>query len=95
MKHAVIGYELHPQFWRQGYARESVRAIVEAAFAGLLACGPLHRIQADVVPGNAASEQLLLTLGFKEEGLRREAGFWKGGFHDLKCFGLLQPDYQK
>jgi len=93
MRNAVIGYDLLPEFWRQGYTSEAVRAIISAGFAGALPCGKLHRIQADTVPGNHASELLLLRLGFKEEGIRRECGYWKNKFHDLKCFGLLSSEF--
>ncbi|WNO61611.1 GNAT family protein [Rheinheimera sp. MMS21-TC3] len=93
MRNAVIGYDLLPEFWRKGYSSEAVRAIISAGFAGILPCGELHRVQADTVPGNRASESLLRRLGFKEEGLRRECGYWKNKFHDLKCFGLLRSEF--
>ena len=93
MKNASIGYDLAPKFWRQGYAFEAVGAIIEAAFSGLLPCGPIHRIQADTVLGNTSSEALLSKLGFNMEGVRRESGYWKGQFHDLKCFGLLASEF--
>ena len=93
MQNAVVGYDLLPAFWGKGYSSEAVRAIIEIAFSGKLACSKLHRIQADTVPGNNASEVLLRRLGFKEEGLRRECGYWKNKFHDLKCFGLLRSEY--
>jgi len=93
MRSAVIGYDLLPAFWGGGYASEAVCAIIHAAFTGALPCGPLNRIQADTVPGNHASEALLRRLGFKEEGLRRESGYWKNTFHDLKCFGLLKSEF--
>ncbi len=93
MRNAVIGYDLHPEFWRQGYSSEAVRAIIAAGFSGYLPCGELHRVQADTIPGNSASESLLRRLGFKEEGLRRECGYWKNKFHDLKCFGLLRSEF--
>ena len=94
MKNAVIGYDLHPDFWGKGFAKEAVRAILQAAFSGSLVCGKIHRVQADTVPGNDASERLLLALGFQAEGLRRECGYWKNTFHDLKCFGLLANEYK-
>ncbi len=93
MRNAVLGYDLMPRFWGKGYASEAVRAMIQAAFAGMLPCGRLNRIQADTVPGNHASEALLCRLGFKEEGLRRESGYWKNTFHDLKCFGLLKSEF--
>jgi ribosomal-protein-alanine N-acetyltransferase len=95
MKSAEIGYDLLPGYWGYGYAREAVLAIINAAFSGKLPCGKLNRIQADTIPGNKPSEALLLKLGFSEEGLRRECGYWKNTFHDLKCFGLLESEYVK
>lgn len=93
MQNAVMGYDLHSDYWHCGYAREAVQAIIASAFSGELACGVLHRIQADTLPGNDASENLLKYLGFREEGLRRDAGYWKGSYHSLKCFGLLRHEY--
>lgn len=93
MQNTVIGYDLLPNFWGNGYAGEAAAMIVQAAFDSRLPCGPIHRIQADTVPGNLASESLLCKLGFREEGLRRDAGYWKGQYHDLKCYGLLSHEF--
>ncbi|NRA83943.1 MAG: GNAT family N-acetyltransferase [Gammaproteobacteria bacterium] len=95
MRNAVIGYDLLPKFWGRGYTTEAVHRIVKAAFLGDLPCGKLNRIQGDTVPGNSASESLLLKVGFKEEGIRRQSGYWKNEFHDLKCFGLIQSEYRE
>lgn len=92
-RHAFIGYDLMPEYWGCGISAEAVSAIIREAFSGSLACGQLHRIQADTIPGNIASEALLRKLGFKEEGLRRECGYWKNAFHDLKCYGLLRHEF--
>jgi [ribosomal protein S5]-alanine N-acetyltransferase len=70
-----------------------VREIIRFGFSGCLPCGVLNRIQGDTVPGNVASEEVLKKSGFKEEGLLRESGYWKGRFHDLKCFGLIKTEY--
>jgi len=93
MQNAVIGYDLLPMFWGNGYTTEAVHRIIKSAFIGELECGELHRIQGDTVPGNLASELLLLKVGFKEEGIRRQSGYWKNQFHDLKCFGLIKSEY--
>jgi ribosomal-protein-alanine N-acetyltransferase len=95
MKSAELGYDLLPRYWGYAYASEAVQAILEAAYSGHLPCGNLNRIQADTVPDNFRSEKLLRKLGFKEEGLRREAGYWGNAFHDLKCFSLLEGEYVK
>ena len=95
MHNAIIGYDLLPMLWGKGYATEAIRTIIQAAFAGDLPCGLLNRIQADTVLGNDASEALLLRLGFKEEGIRRESGYWKNAYHNLKCFGLLRSEFNE
>lgn len=95
MKNAVLGYDLLPKFWGNGYTIEAVHKIIKSAFKGDLPCGALNRIQGDTIPGNSASESLLLKVGFKEEGIRRESGYWKSKFHDLKCFGLLKSEYSE
>jgi len=93
MRSATIGYDLNRQYWGQGIVTEAVFSIIQTAFSGVLPCGYIHRIQADTVPGNIASEHVLKKLGFKEEGLRRQSGYWKNSFHDLKCFGLLKDEF--
>lgn len=95
MKNATLGYDLLPKYWGMGFTSEAVHRIVQAAFLGELSCGKLNRIQGDTVPGNSASESLLLKVGFKEEGLRRQSGYWKKQFHDLKCFGLIRSEYSE
>ncbi len=95
MKSAVVGYDLLPNYWGQGIITEAVNQIVKQAFLGNLPCGELNRIQADTVPGNIGSEKVLVKVGFEEEGLRRQSGYWKNQFHDLKCFGLLRSEYKE
>jgi ribosomal-protein-alanine N-acetyltransferase len=95
MKNAGIGYELSSKYWGYGYATEALNQIIGAAFLNQLPLGELHRIQGDTMLGNEASESVLIKLGFKEEGIRRAGGYWKNEFHDLKCYGLLKPDFNK
>ena len=94
MRNATIGYDLMPEYWNKRITTEAVSEIIGAAFFGLLPCGPLHRIQADTIPGNIASEKVLLKLGFKEEGTRRECLYLRGAYHDMKGFGLLRTEFK-
>ena len=84
-----IGYDLHRDFWKQGIMREALQAILAFGFDRL----ELNKIEAKVMLGNDASDRLLKKLGFKEEGVLRRHGYWKGGFHDLRIFGLLNEDF--
>lgn len=93
MKSSVIGYDITRDYWGNGYATEALEEIIKFGFSGSLPCGEINRIQADTVPGNIASEAVLIKLGFQEEGLLRQSGYWKGCFHDLKCFGLIKSEY--
>jgi len=53
----------------------------------------VDRIEAQVHPLNTASLALLRKLGFVEEGLLREAGYWMGQRHDLVQLGLLRREF--
>jgi len=87
---AGLGYELGRPYWRQGFMSEALRAVFEFSFERL----GLNRIQALVMPGNAASAGLLQSLGFQNEGLLREYVFFKDKFQDLYCFSLLRGEYE-
>jgi ribosomal-protein-alanine N-acetyltransferase len=65
--------------------------MIQYGFEGL----GLNRIEAFVMPENLASMNALRKLGFREEGVLREYGFWKGQFVDLKCFSLLKREYKE
>ena len=93
MKNAGIGYELSSHHWGMGYATEALHKIIQSAFSNHLPLGEVYRIQGDTMIGNHASESVLIKLGFVDEGVRRASGYWKNAFHDLKCFGLLKPDF--
>ena len=86
---AEIGYELAPQWQGRGVMRESLSAMLGFGFGPMR----LNRVEALVVPENAPSQHLLSRLGFEQEGLLRQHGFWKGRFHDLLLFSLLKRDW--
>ena len=92
---STIGYDLNKEHWGKGITTEALYGIVESAFNGKLSCNNINRIQADTVLGNLASEAVLMKLGFKEEGILRQSGYWKNSYHDLKCFSLLRNEFNK
>ncbi|MCY3918059.1 MAG: GNAT family protein [Chloroflexi bacterium] len=89
-RRAEIGYELHSDFWRRGIMTEATQAVLQFCFDRLGA----HRLEADVVEGNAASAALLRKVGFTLEGVWRERVFKRGAFQSLWQFGLLAPEYR-
>ncbi|MFC4427103.1 GNAT family N-acetyltransferase [Deinococcus navajonensis] len=87
---AELGYWLGVPFWRQGYASETVPAVLKFGFDLL----NLHRIQATVFPGNPASARVLEKAGFCREGLLRGYARKGGTFHDLILYARLRCDHQ-
>jgi RimJ/RimL family protein N-acetyltransferase len=83
---AELGYDLARLYWGQGIMTEALRAMIQFGFERM----GLNRIEAEVMPDNIASIQLLRKLGFQEEGVLHERSFWQGSFHDLIMFALLK-----
>ena len=88
-----VGCDLHPAYWRQGIMTEALSAVIEYAFSERFFFW-LNRIEALTYLEQEASIGLLKKLGFKEEGIRREYGHWKGDRHDLRSFALLRRDWE-
>ncbi|MFD1334907.1 GNAT family N-acetyltransferase [Oceanobacillus iheyensis] len=66
---AEIGYDLWYEFWGRGYMKEALIAAIENGFSKM----NLNRINAYVALHNKNSLKLLEGLGFKNEGIYREA----------------------
>jgi len=75
---AIMGYWIGAPYARRGYASDGVRLCLRRAFVTL----KLHRVEANVVPSNAASVSLVRRVGFREEGFSPNylqiAGRWAG-----------------
>jgi [ribosomal protein S5]-alanine N-acetyltransferase len=89
-KRAEIGYEIHPNYWRNGFTSEAVKEVLRYSFQEL----GLYRIGAVVYPENIASSSLLKKLGFKEEGLLRGYIYQKNRSNDALVFSLLRTEWK-
>ncbi len=87
-----IGYDLHPAHWDKGYALEAIAAMLGFCFANDL---PFHinRVAATTDLDSQRSIKLLRRLGFSEEGVLRQYGFWKEKFQDVRMFSLLREEW--
>jgi [ribosomal protein S5]-alanine N-acetyltransferase len=74
---AYLGYYGHVRFAGRGYMREGLELVVRYAFAKL----GLHRIEANIQPGNRKSIALVERCGFDKEGFSprylKVAGRWR------------------
>ncbi len=59
-----IGYTIHPDYQRKGYATEAVRLLMKAVFKD----HNVHKILAKVDVRNPSSARVLEKIGFKQEG---------------------------
>ncbi|NRD78922.1 GNAT family N-acetyltransferase [Bacillus sp. BRMEA1] len=88
---AEIGYELHPSYWRKGFAMEAINEVLNFSFNKL----DLYRVGAVVYPENEASLHLLKKLGFMEEGLLRGYIRQNNRSNDTIVLSLLKPEWEK
>lgn len=86
---AELGYWVHPDHRRQGYAKEAAGLLTDF---GIQQRG-YHRITARVFEFNNASQGLLESLGFEHEGVHREAGFADGEYQDVHWYSVLHDEW--
>jgi len=66
-KSAYLSYYVHARHARRGLMKEGVSRVVSLAFRK----HGLHRLEANIQPGNTASRRLVKSLGFVREGFSR------------------------
>lgn len=84
-----IGWIFNRQYWREGYAYESCRAVIEYGFSKR----SIHKIFAEAIDG-VKSVGLMKKLGMRLEGIQREQtddNF--GNWADLYLYGILQNEW--
>jgi ribosomal-protein-serine acetyltransferase len=87
----VIGYWLALDATGHGYMTAAVRRLVEHGFVDLA----LNRIELRVAVGNYASQKICTRLGFREEGVLREAEWLHNHFVDLRVNALLRSEWER
>jgi ribosomal-protein-alanine N-acetyltransferase len=87
-----IGYFLAESQWGRGIATEAVKILLDFLFMDV----NVNRIQADIMPLNETSKNVLLKNGFIKGGTLRQAALWSGkGIVDLEMYSILKEDYVK
>lgn len=84
----VIGSKKH---WKKGIAKEAAKLIIEHGFKEL----NLHRIYCGTSAKNIGMQKLAKLVGFKKEGISREAIYKNNQYGDIIRYGLLKNEYQK
>ena len=87
---AFLGYYIGAPFARNGYMTEAMQLILRYAFKIL----KLHRIEANIQPGNAASVALVSRAGFQREGFSRRYLKVLGRWKDHERWAILAEDWR-
>jgi ribosomal-protein-alanine N-acetyltransferase len=85
---AAIGYWIGVPFARHGHMYAALRLMLPFVFELL----GLHRLEAACIPENEASRNLLLKVGFREEGRARRYLQINGEWRDHILFALLEDE---
>lgn len=85
-----IGYWLGAAFQGKGLITKACRALIDHAFTEL----ELNRIEIQCAVDNRQSRRIPERLGFKQEGLLRQAEWVHDHFNDLVMYGLLMCEWQ-
>lgn len=84
---AYLGYYAFAGFERQGLMREGLEAVVRHAFRELR----LHRLEANIQPGNAPSIALVKACGFRLEGYSPRYLKIGGRWRDHERWAIIAP----
>ena len=78
------------QHWGQGVGRQATMTLLRHAFLNL----NLHRIQLTVLESNERARRLYESVGFRHEGIRRDAVYKHGRYTNILVMGLLSGEFQ-
>lgn len=91
-KSCYLGYKLDVDHLRRGYMFEGLSAAIATIFEAY----GLHRIEANIMPRNRASVNLVKKLGFYEEGMGIKYlqinGVWEDHVHMVKRNAILEAE---
>jgi len=77
--------------WRKGYGKEAARLLLSYAFEHL----GFHRVSIGVVGFNKNALRFWKSLGFKKEGVERDAHFCDNKFSDGVMMSILENEYRE
>lgn len=88
-QYCTLGYSIDGEYEGRGYMKEGLRAAIAFAFDSL----HLHRVEANYMPHNRRSGELLRKLGFVVEGYSRDYLRINGHWEDHIRSAKLNPNW--
>ena len=77
--------------WGKGLGTEAAWLLLDHGFREL----NLRRVAAGTLAANTGMRKLALRIGMREEGVRRQAMYKGGEYHDVVEFGVLRDEFQE
>jgi [ribosomal protein S5]-alanine N-acetyltransferase len=90
LQSAYLGYAVGSPYAGHGYMREAIELVLREAFLNLR----LHRIEANIQPGNHASIALARGAGFSREGFSPRYLKIGGRWRDHERWAILAEDWR-
>jgi ribosomal-protein-alanine N-acetyltransferase len=90
LRGAYLGYYAVAAFTGRGYMTEALGLVLRRAFGPLR----LHRVEANIQPGNARSIALVRRCGFRREGLSRRYLKVAGRWRDHERWALIAEEWR-
>ena len=75
-------------FWGKGVMKQAGKLMIDHAFNAL----NLHRVHCGTSSANMGMQKLAIKLGMNEEGVRKEAIYNHGKYHDIIEFGIIREE---
>ena len=86
-----LGYKLDKDFTNKGYMTEGIEEVISICFNDY----KLHRIEANIIPRNAASIRVVEKLGFEYEGTSKKYLEINGVWEDHHHYVLLNESVEQ
>lgn len=75
--------------WGKGYARDAMQAYLRWLFDTI----NVHRVTLECYSTNTRAVEFYLRIGFRKEGVLREAVLIDGKYRDILSFGMLSKEF--
>lgn len=87
---AYLGYYAFAPFQQQGLMKQALALVIAETFGPL----EMHRLEANIQPGNEASIRLVCSLGFRHEGTSPRYLKIDGEWRDHERYAITQEDWR-